>query len=103
MTAPVVLIGFGLGMVSGPLADLSLARAPHEDAGSASGLFNTAIHLGIALTAVVFFAITGGSPDGAVNRDAFVTVLRWVGGLLALSALLRLGARVGNRQLVGCP
>jgi EmrB/QacA subfamily drug resistance transporter len=88
MTAPVVLIGFGLGMVSGPLADLSLARVPHEDAGSASGLFNTAIHLGIALgtalTAVVFFAITGGSPDGAVNRDAFVTVLWWVGGLLAL-------------------
>ncbi|RII13495.1 Quinolone resistance protein NorB [Streptomyces sp. YIM 130001] len=88
MTAPVVLIGFGLGMVSGPLADLSLARVPHEDAGSASGLFNTAIHLGIALgtalTAVVFFAITGGSPDAAVNRDAFVTVLCWVGGLLAL-------------------
>ncbi|MYT22641.1 MFS transporter, partial [Streptomyces sp. SID7760] len=82
------LIGFGLGMVSGPLADLSLARVPHEDAGSASGLFNTAIHLGIALgtalTGVVFFAVTGGSPDGAVNRDAFVTVLWWVGGLLAL-------------------
>ncbi|MGW0908574.1 MFS transporter [Streptomyces sp. NPDC002853] len=88
MTAPVVLIGFGLGMVSGPLTDLSLARVPHEDAGSASGLFNTAIHLGIALgtalTGVVFFAATGGSPDAAVNRDAFVTVLWWVGGLLAL-------------------
>lgn len=88
MTAPVVLIGFGLGMVSGPLADLSLARVPHEDAGSASGLFNTAIHLGIALgtalTAVVFFAVTGGSPDAGLNRDAFVTVLWWVSGLLAL-------------------
>ncbi|MEV6551311.1 MFS transporter [Streptomyces sp. NPDC051597] len=88
MTAPVVLIGFGLGMVSGPLTDLSLARVPHEDAGSASGLFNTANHLGIALgtalTAVMFFAITGGSRDGAVNRDAFVTVLWWVSGLLAL-------------------
>lgn len=48
----------------------------------------TAIHLGIialgtTLTAVVFFAITGGSPDSAV-RDAFVTVLWWVSGLLAL-------------------
>ncbi|MEU1075939.1 MULTISPECIES: MFS transporter [unclassified Streptomyces] len=88
MTAPVVLIGFGLGMVSGPLTDLSLARVPHEDAGSASGLFNTAIHLGIALgtalTAVVFFAVTGGSRDGAVNRDAFVTVLWWASGLLVL-------------------
>ncbi|WP_371525049.1 MFS transporter [Streptomyces sp. NBC_01283] len=45
MTAPVVLIGFGLGMVSGPLADMSLARVPHQDAGAASGLFNTAMHL----------------------------------------------------------
>ncbi|GAU66467.1 putative drug resistance protein [Streptomyces sp. NBRC 110611] len=88
MTAPVVLIGFGLGMVSGPLADLSLARVPHENAGAASGLFNTAIHLGIALgtalTALVFFATTGGSPDAGLNRDAFITVLWWVGGALTL-------------------
>ncbi|MEU9165761.1 MFS transporter [Streptomyces sp. NPDC048424] len=88
MTAPVVLIGFGLGMVGGPLADLSLARVPHEDAGAASGLFNTAIHLGIALgtalTALVFFATTGGSPDAGLNREAFIAVLWWVAGLLAL-------------------
>ncbi|MBO8200928.1 MFS transporter [Streptomyces smyrnaeus] len=88
MTAPVTLIGFGLGMVGGPLADMSLAKVPHEDAGSASGLFNTVMHLGIALgtalTALVFFATTDGSPDAGLNRDAFVTVLWWDGGLLAL-------------------
>ncbi|WP_030719700.1 MFS transporter [Streptomyces sp. NRRL F-2580] len=88
MTAPVVLIGVGLGMVGGPLADLSLARVPHEDAGAASGLFNTAMHLGIALgtalTALVFFATTGGSPDAGLNREAFITVLWWVAGFLAL-------------------
>ncbi|MFH8411072.1 MFS transporter [Streptomyces sp. NPDC018019] len=88
MTAPVILIGFGLGMVGGPLADLSLAKVPHENAGAASGLFNTAMHLGIALgtalTALVFFATTDGSPDAALNRDAFITVLWWVGSLLAL-------------------
>ncbi|MEU9237355.1 MFS transporter [Streptomyces subrutilus] len=88
MAAPVMLIGFGLGMVGGPLADMSLARVAHEDAWSASGLFNTVMHLGIALgtalTALVFFAATGGSPDAALNRDAFITVLWWVGGLLAL-------------------
>ncbi|WP_031129745.1 MFS transporter [Streptomyces aureocirculatus] len=88
MTTPVVLIGFGLGMVSGPLADMSLARVPHEDAGVSSGLFNTAMHLGIALgtalTALVYFATTDGSPDAGLNRDAFITVLWWVGGLLAL-------------------
>ncbi|MFD7017574.1 MFS transporter [Streptomyces sp. NPDC059928] len=87
MTAPVVLIGFGLGMVGGPLADMSLAKVPNENAGSASGLFNTAMHLGIALgtalTALVFFAATNGSPDEALNRDAFTSVLWWVGATLA--------------------
>ncbi|GHB24298.1 MFS transporter [Streptomyces xanthochromogenes] len=88
MTGPVVLIGFGLGMVGGPLADMALADVPHENAGSASGLFNTAMHLGIALgtalTAVLFFAVTGGGSDGAVNRDAFTGVLWWAGGSLVL-------------------
>ncbi|MFI9407333.1 MFS transporter [Nocardia sp. NPDC052316] len=88
MTVPVVLLGFGLGMVGGPIADLTLAKVPHESAGSASGLFNTAMHLGIAfgaaLTALVFFAATGGSLGSAVNRDAFTGVLWWVGGALAL-------------------
>ncbi|MGW1379415.1 MFS transporter [Streptomyces sp. NPDC002446] len=92
MTAPVVLIGFGLGMVGGPLADMSLAKVPHENAGSASGLFNTAMHLGIAfgtaLTALVFFSATNGSPDGGLNRDAFTSVLWWVGGTLALMWIL---------------
>lgn len=93
MAVPVVLIGFGLGMVGGPLADMSLANVPHEKAGSASGLFNTAMHLGIALgtalTALVFFSATGSSPDGAVNRDAFTGVLWWVGAALgALWALM---------------
>ncbi|MFI8876851.1 hypothetical protein [Streptomyces sp. NPDC055243] len=54
---------------------MSLAKVPHENAGSASGLPNTATHLGIALgtalTALVFFSATGGPPDGAINRDAF--------------------------------
>ncbi|MFD4633744.1 MFS transporter [Streptomyces sp. NPDC058284] len=92
MTAPVVLIGFGLGMVGGPLADMALARVPHEDAGSASGLFNTVMHLGIALgtalTALVFFATTGGSLDAGLNRDAFIGVLWWVGSLLSLMWVL---------------
>lgn len=86
MTAPVLLLGFGLGMISGPIADLTLAKVPHESAGSASGLFNTALQLGyalgIALNGLVFFAATGGSPDGTLNRDAFTGVLWWVGGTL---------------------
>lgn len=86
MTVPVLLLGFGLGMISGPIADLTLAKVPHERAGSASGLFNTALQLGyalgIALNGLVFFAVTDGSSDGALNRDAFTGVLWWVGGTL---------------------
>ncbi|NQE91126.1 MFS transporter [Nocardia terpenica] len=93
MTVPVLLLGFGLGMISGPLADLTLVKVPHERAGSASGLFNTALQLGyalgIALNGLVFFAVTDGSPDGALNRDAFTGVLWWVGGtLIAMWALM---------------
>ncbi|QIB47925.1 MFS transporter [Streptomyces aureoverticillatus] len=103
MTAPVVLIGFGLGMVGGPLADMSLAKVPHENAGSASGLFNTAMHLGIslgtALTALVFFAATSGSHDDGLNRDAFTNVLWWVGGTLAVMwALMFCLPRQANSQ-----
>ncbi|WP_433653930.1 MFS transporter [Nocardia sp. CA-128927] len=86
MTVPVLLLGFGLGMISGPIADLTLVKVPHESAGSAAGLFNTALQLGyalgIALNGLVFFAATGGSPDEALNRDAFTGVLWWVGGTL---------------------
>ncbi|MFF0738881.1 MFS transporter [Streptomyces sp. NPDC004111] len=103
MTAPVILIGFGLGMVSGPLADMTLAKVPDEDAGAASGLFNTAMHLGIALgtalTALVFFAATNGSPDAGLNRAAFLTVLWWVTGLLALmwALMFCLPKQAGNQ------
>ncbi|GAA5072227.1 MFS transporter [Nocardia iowensis] len=88
MAVPVLLLGFGLGLIGGPIADLTLAKVPHGSAGSASGLFNTALQLGaafgVALTGLVFFAATGGSPDGALNRDAFTGVLWWVGGTLAV-------------------
>ncbi|MFF3543223.1 hypothetical protein ACFYXD_15375 [Streptomyces platensis] len=50
-------------------------------------LSNPAAQLGIAfgaaLTALVFLSATGGSPDGAANRDAFTGVLWWVGGAFA--------------------
>ncbi|MEV6071177.1 MFS transporter [Nocardia sp. NPDC052001] len=93
MSAPILVLGFGLGMISGPIADLTLAKVPHDRAGSASGLFNTALQLGyalgIALNGLVFFAVTGGSPEAALNRDAFTGVLWWGGGtLIAMWALM---------------
>ncbi|MFG2138606.1 MFS transporter [Streptomyces sp. NPDC048650] len=103
MTAPLLLLGIGFGTIGGPLADMSLRKVPHESAGSASGLFNTSVHLGIALgtalTALVFFSATGGSPDGAVNRDAFTGVLWWVGGAFGVMwALMFFLPRQTNSQ-----
>jgi len=56
-----VAAGLGLGAVIAPLADIVLARVPRQDAGSASGVFNTGLQLGnsigIALIGVIFFGI----------------------------------------------
>ncbi|MGV9884847.1 hypothetical protein [Streptomyces sp. NPDC003006] len=52
MPNPVLLLGFGLGMVGGPLADMSLAKVSPEIAGTASGLFNTATLLAAGLESV---------------------------------------------------
>lgn len=83
MAVPLMMVGCSFGAIGGPLADLSLQNVEHANAGSASGLFNTAIHLGMALgtalTGVVFFSVTGGSADGALNREAFTGVLWTVG------------------------
>ncbi len=83
MAVPLMMVGCSFGAIGGPLADLSLQNVEHAIAGSASGLFNTAIHLGMALgtalTGVVFFSVTGGSADGALNREAFTGVLWTVG------------------------
>ncbi|MFE9283695.1 MFS transporter [Nocardiopsis alba] len=88
MAVPVLLFGVAAGMIAGPLADLSLSKIPEENSGSASGLFSTSIHLGMALgtalTALVFFSVTGGSFDGSANREAFIGVLWWVAGAFAL-------------------
>ncbi|MEU9198143.1 hypothetical protein [Streptomyces hundungensis] len=83
MAVPLLVLGVGLGAIGGSIADMALAKVPQENAGSASGLFNTSIHLGIALgvatNASVFFSATGGSTDATVNRDVFTGVLSQLG------------------------
>ena len=66
--------GLGLGAVIAPLADIVLDRVPHQDAGSASGVFNTGLQLGnsigIALIGVIFFALLGTQSGAAANTVA---------------------------------
>jgi hypothetical protein len=60
--------------VIAPLADIVLDRVPHQDAGSASGVFNTGLQLGnsigIALIGVIFFALLGTQSGAAANTVA---------------------------------
>jgi MFS family permease len=68
-----VAAGLGLGAVIAPLADIVLARVPRQDAGSASGVFNTGLQvgnsIGIALIGVIFFGVLG-SQSGAAAASA---------------------------------
>lgn len=92
MATPLVMLGGAFGAVGGPVADLSLQNVAHEHAGAASGLFNTSIHLGMALgtalTGLVFFSVTGGSTDATLNREAFTRVLWTVAGAFLVMWLL---------------
>jgi len=67
-------VGLGLGAVIAPLADIVLDRVPHQDAGSASGVFNTGLQLGnsigIAVIGVIFFALVGTQSGAAANTVA---------------------------------
>ncbi|WP_424214213.1 MFS transporter [Streptomyces sp. BI20] len=94
MALPVGLLGLGLGLIGAPLTDLTLSGTDEEHAGSAAGLFNTAIHLGITLgivlTGVVFFAEDHeATARGAEVAEAFAGTLPYVvGGLLLMWALM---------------
>jgi EmrB/QacA subfamily drug resistance transporter len=67
-------IGLGLGAVIAPLADIVLARVPAQDAGSASGVFNTGLQLGnsigIAVIGVIFFGMLGSQSGPAAAAVA---------------------------------
>ena len=58
-----IVAGLGMGAVLAPLADILLAGVRKEDAGSASGVFNTSIQLGasigVAVIGVIFFGLLG--------------------------------------------
>lgn len=94
MALPALLLGLGLGMIGAPLTDLTLGRVDDVHAGSASGLFSTADHLGIALgtvlTGLVFFSHDpAATAHGADVVNAFTATLPYVtGGLLTVWALM---------------
>jgi EmrB/QacA subfamily drug resistance transporter len=67
-------VGFGMGAVLAPLADILLAGVRRQDAGSASGVLNTGFQIGnsigLALIGVIFFGLLGSQSGPAVNATA---------------------------------
>ncbi|WP_206302866.1 MFS transporter [Streptomyces sp. WAC 01529] len=86
--APMILVGAGFGMVGAGLAGLTLSQVGHEDAGSAAGLFNTAMQLGtalgIAMASVVFFDHAPAGSHGTTVTEAFAGSVWYVVAALAV-------------------
>jgi EmrB/QacA subfamily drug resistance transporter len=74
LTPGLAAAGLGVGAVIAPLADIVLARVPQQEAGSASGLFNTGLQLGnsigIAVIGVIFFGMLGSQSGPAATAVA---------------------------------
>lgn len=72
MVGPLVVAGFGFGLVVAPMIDLILTDVPVDDAGSASGLLNTTqqlgMVLGVALVGVVFFGLLDSGSSHGVDQ-----------------------------------
>ncbi|MGW6533010.1 hypothetical protein [Streptomyces venezuelae] len=80
--APMLPIGLGLGAIGAQLSGLTLSRVHNEDAGSAAGLFNTAMQsgttLGLAMASFVFFNHAPAGSHGTTVTTAFAGSIWYV-------------------------
>ncbi|OII65167.1 MFS transporter [Streptomyces sp. CC53] len=100
--APMILFGAGFGMIGAGLAGLALGQVEPENAGSASGLFNTAMQLGtavgIALASVTFFVHAPAGSHGTPVTGAFAGTIWYVAGaVIVMWALMFLLPRRASR------
>jgi EmrB/QacA subfamily drug resistance transporter len=74
LTPGLLVAGLGFGTVIAPLSDVVLAQVPRQDAGSASGVFNTGLQvgnsIGIAVIGVIFFGLLGAQSAPAATAVA---------------------------------
>ena len=89
-----IVTGAGFGLMVAPIGMFSIAEVPVEQAGSASGLFNTTTQLanaiGIALLGTLFFEVASRQRSAfpaELFGPAFQVVLVAVAALMAVAAL----------------
>ncbi|MDT0341843.1 MFS transporter [Streptomyces litchfieldiae] len=81
LALPLVVYGFGMGMIFVPLFDIIMGEVTDHEVGSASGLLESfqqvGASLGVAVLGTVFFSGAGGRPTGAdfVGAAQDVTLL----------------------------
>ena len=96
--APLLVAGFGSGLVISPNVTLTLDQVPVERAGIAGGVQQTGQRIGsaagIALVGAVFFARVAASGDWA---HAFVIGLSTAVGLVAIALVLALADLYGTK------
>lgn len=97
---PLGLSGIGMILLAVPLMDLTLAAVPTDDAGAASGVFNTfqqvGYALGVAVVGVVFFGVLGTDQSPGQYKDAIVAGT-WV-TIAAFLAAAAAGLALPNRS-----
>jgi EmrB/QacA subfamily drug resistance transporter len=78
MVAPLMVVGIGFGLIASPLPAVVLDEVPVQDSGSASGLTNTVMQLGVAtgvaLVSLAFLAPLAAA--AATNADRVTPGLR---------------------------
>lgn len=87
--APLLVVGFGFGLIAAPLPVVILTDVPQGASGSASGLSNTVVQVGGAI-GVAFLGVTFFGPLGHGDgfAEGFGTTLWVISGLLAVVLLL---------------
>ncbi|MFI8516732.1 MFS transporter [Streptomyces sp. NPDC085481] len=100
---PGILMMFGLGIASTPLAILATTSAPPSEAGLASGLINTSRTmggaLGLATLSTVAASVTSGSPTPEALTSGFATAFAAAAAVLVATAgVMAVWLPKGERQ-----
>jgi EmrB/QacA subfamily drug resistance transporter len=74
--APLFVVGVGLGLITGPIANAAVANAPAARAGMASGLVNVGRLIGATLGVGVLGIVFGGASKTFGDASGFVAGMR---------------------------
>lgn len=100
LAAPLFVIGLGQGLGVSPLIGAALHDVPARDAGTASGVIQTLMQVGVAfgvaVIGLVFFTVLGPATD----PDSYSTAFTWAlvaSPVMSLASLLLVPALIGAR------